>query len=131
MKELIEQQVVVADENQYVMPHPSIRRRFHQTAKQPVKNVIVGGQLKVVASVNRPELKGVLLRQIQAQRNLGGSKLSDFTRLLPQVSVDRIKKLLAEMRSSGVIRLEGKTRAGRWIPAENQVQLELPLDPSE
>jgi len=66
-----------------------------------------------VESSSRRPAKGELVRgAILAQ--VGPFTLGDLRGQLPGVSVQQVKKVLAEMKKSGQVRLEGRGRGAKW-----------------
>jgi len=45
-----------------------------------------------------------------------GSQFHDLQEVLPSLSRDQVKKILAEMKRDKMIRVVGKTSAARWYP---------------
>ncbi len=42
--------------------------------------------------------------------------LSELRQVLPDLTDDQVKKLLAELRRDGRVRCVGRTKAARWFP---------------
>ena len=60
--------------------------------------------------------KALVLKHLQGNRRKG-SPISELHQVLPALSASHLKRLLAEMRDAGQVRLEGKNRWARWFPA--------------
>ena len=51
-------------------------------------------------------------------RHNPGAPLADLCEVLPSLSADQVRTLLKELKQEGVVRSEGRTRAGRWFATE-------------
>lgn len=69
--------------------------------------------------LDRETNKELLLKHI---RDSGpeGCKGTDFAQVLPHLSRASIYRLLAELKEGGKIRVEGKTKAGRWFARQEE-----------
>lgn len=74
--------------------------------KQPVR---------VKKRLDRETNKALLLKHIIENRE-GGSRFSELTQVLPALSNDQVKKLVAELKKEGGIYNIGATRAALWYP---------------
>lgn len=58
----------------------------------------------------------VFARCGMVERSGQGSQFRDLNEVLPSLSRDQVKKILAEMKREKMICLVGKTSAARWYP---------------
>jgi len=65
--------------------------------------------------LDRATNKALLLKHIKENRKTG-SRLKELTQVLPALSYDQIKKLVAELQKEGKIHKIGVTRAALWYP---------------
>ena len=65
--------------------------------------------------LDRETNKQLLLKHIKDNKNQG-SQFRDLKEVLPSLSRDQVKKILAEMKREKMIRVVGKTSAARWYP---------------
>ena len=65
--------------------------------------------------LDRETNKQLLMKHIKDNKNQG-SQFRDLQEVLPSLSRDQVKKVLAEMKRDKVIRVVGKTSAARWYP---------------
>ena len=67
-------------------------------------------------SLDHESNKALVLKHLQDNSGKG-SPISELHQVLPALSASYLKRLLAEMRDAGQVRLEGKNRWARWFPA--------------
>jgi ATP-dependent DNA helicase RecG len=72
-----------------------------------------------VVGLDRETNKALLLRHIQGYQD-AGTRLAELKGVLPALSEGQIQVLLREMRDSGSVRVEGKTRGGKWFPEDER-----------
>jgi ATP-dependent DNA helicase RecG len=65
--------------------------------------------------LDRETNKQLLLKHIKDNKNQG-SQFRDLGEVLPLLSRDQVKKILAEMKTEKIICVVGKTSAARWYP---------------
>ncbi len=65
--------------------------------------------------LDRETNKQLLLKHIKDNKNQG-SQFRDLREVLPSLSRDQVKKILAEMKREKMICVVGKTSAARWYP---------------
>jgi ATP-dependent DNA helicase RecG len=65
--------------------------------------------------LDRETNKQLLLKHIKDNKNQG-SQFRDLKEVLPSLSRDQVKKILAEMKRGKMICVVGKTSAARWYP---------------
>ncbi|MCG2778379.1 MAG: putative DNA binding domain-containing protein [Desulfobacterales bacterium] len=65
--------------------------------------------------LDRETNKALLLKHIKENRG-SGSRFSELTQVLPALSNDQVKKLVAELKKEGGIYNIGATRAALWYP---------------
>lgn len=65
--------------------------------------------------MDRETNKQLLLKHIKDNKNQG-SQFRDLREVLPSLSRDQVKKILAEMKREKMIYVVGKTSAARWYP---------------
>jgi len=65
--------------------------------------------------LDRETNKQLLLKHIKDNKNQG-SQFRDLKEVLPSLSRDQVKKILAEMKREKMICVVGKTSAARWYP---------------
>ena len=65
--------------------------------------------------LDRETNKALLLKHIKENRG-SGSRFSELTQVLPALSNDQVKKLVAELKKEGEIYNIGATRAALWYP---------------
>jgi ATP-dependent DNA helicase RecG len=65
--------------------------------------------------LDRETNKQLLLKHIKDNKNQG-SQFRDLREVLPSLSRDQVKKILAEMKKGKMICVVGKTSAARWYP---------------
>ncbi|MCK5509244.1 MAG: putative DNA binding domain-containing protein [Desulfobacterales bacterium] len=65
--------------------------------------------------LDRETNKQLLLKHIKDNKNQG-SQFRDLKEVLPSLSRDQVKKMLAEMKREKMICVVGKTSAARWYP---------------
>ena len=65
--------------------------------------------------LDREENKALLLKHIKENRD-SGSRLKELMQVLPALTNDQIKKLIAELKKEGKIHKIGATRAALWYP---------------
>jgi len=65
--------------------------------------------------LDRETNKQLLLKHIKDNKNQG-SQFCDLREVLPALSRDQVKKILAEMKRGKMICVVGKTSAARWYP---------------
>jgi DNA-binding HxlR family transcriptional regulator len=66
-----------------------------------------------VETANSRSGKGEIVRQI-IEHQVGPFTLSELKAQCPSVSVQLIKKVLAQMRNEGLVQLAGRGRGARW-----------------
>ena len=66
--------------------------------------------------LDRETNKQLLLKHIKDNKNQG-SQFRDLKEVLPSLSSDQVKKILAEMKREKMICVIGKTSAARWYPS--------------
>ncbi len=64
--------------------------------------------------------RGSKTRRIRAavERKVSPFTISDIKRELPDISRDMIRTVLRQIRSEGLLRVEGRGRGARWIPTD-------------
>ena len=65
--------------------------------------------------LDRETNKQLLLKHIKENRD-SGSRLKELMQVLPALSNDQVKKLIAELKKEGKIYKIGATRAALWYP---------------
>ena len=65
--------------------------------------------------LDRETNKQLLLKHVKDNKNQG-SQFRDLREVLPSLSRDQVKKILAEMKREKMIGVVGKTSAARWYP---------------
>lgn len=73
--------------------------------------------------LDRETNKALLLKHIKENRD-SGSRLKELMQVLPALSNDQVKKLVAELKKDGKIYNIGATRAALWYP-ENMDSIAL------
>ena len=68
--------------------------------------------------LDREENKAILLSHLRGS-GAAGCAISELQQVLPSRSRDQIKRLLAQMRGEGLIRLVGERRWARWVAEED------------
>ncbi len=63
--------------------------------------------------------KELLLKHIRSNAKVG-SKFNELHQVLPALSRDQLKQLLKELKTQGLIRLQGKTSASTWSPGQER-----------
>jgi ATP-dependent DNA helicase RecG len=76
-----------------------------------------GGVYTRKRGLDRETNKALLLKHIEACQK-EGARFEDFIQVLPALSRDQIKALIKQLQLEGKIVLRGRTRSGRWFPAE-------------
>lgn len=66
--------------------------------------------------LNRATQRALLLQHI-TEWQANGATLGELCELLPELSRAQVQYLLSELKDEGRIRMEGRTRSGRWFPA--------------
>ena len=69
--------------------------------------------------LDRETNKALLLKHIVDNAETG-SQLKELLEVLPDLSNDQVRTLLREMHKAGDIVVIGKTKAGKWYPAEDE-----------
>ncbi len=113
VRELLEQEILVSNDEGVIDINPALKARRSQ--KQ---------MFKAAPIVNRTERKQQIFNQIRARQSVG-TRLVDLHQYMADLTASQIQALLKELKADGMIRLEGRTRAGRWFPSGLQLQLPL------
>ncbi len=69
--------------------------------------------------LDRETNKALLLKHIK-ENKIDGSRLKELTQVLPTLSYDQIKKLVAELQKEGKIFKTGITRSALWYPTDTE-----------
>lgn len=113
VRELLEQEILVSNDERAIDINPVLKARRNQ------KQIF-----KAAPIVNRVERKQQIFNQIRARQSVG-TRLVDLHQYMADLTASQIQALLKELKADGMIRLEGRTRAGRWFPSGLQLQLPL------
>ena len=116
VEELLGQEILVLNAEGEVDTNPSLKVRGKRLTKV--------NALKAAPVANRTERKQQLFNQIRANQSFG-ARLVDLHQSMSDLTASQLQALLKELKAEGLIRLEGRTRGGRWFP--NGIQLELTL----
>ena len=65
--------------------------------------------------LDRETNKALLLKHIEENKDTG-SRLNELMQVLPALSDNQVKKLIAELKNEGKIYHTGTTRAALWYP---------------
>ena len=65
--------------------------------------------------LDRETNKALLLKHIKENRD-SGCRLKELMQVLPALTTDQVKKLIAELKKEGKIYKIGATRAALWYP---------------
>lgn len=82
-------------------------------------------QIKALPMPDRNARKQELYNYILSS-NKTGLRLVELNTYMNDLTVPQIQALLKELKADGIIRLEGRTRAGKWFPNGTQLRLALP-----
>jgi ATP-dependent DNA helicase RecG len=66
--------------------------------------------------LDRETNKALLLKHVNAYSKVG-ARLAELREVLPALSEGQLQTLLRELKETGLILVEGKTRGGKWFPA--------------
>ncbi len=116
VQELVEQEILVVTSEGHLEANPLLKARGRRTIKP--------NSSKASPVADRAQRKQQLFNQIRINQGIG-SRLVDLHQTMSDLTASQLQVLLKELKAEGMIRLEGRTRAGRWFP--NGVQLQLTL----
>jgi len=85
-----------------------LSRRYYRAIGRP-------GVYTRKAGLDRETHRQLLLKHIRENAS-EGSRLSELTQVLPELSCTQVQRLLREMKARGSIHCVGRTNAGRWYP---------------
>ncbi len=86
-----------------------LARRYHKMAGEK-------GTYTRKKGLDRETNKALLMQHIEENKE-SGSRLKELRQVLPFLSNDQVKKLIAELKKEGKIYHTGTTRAALWYPA--------------
>lgn len=86
-----------------------LSRRFYALSGQP-------GVYTRKRGLDRDANKEFLLKHAEHRKDQG-STLAEFRQVLPHLPDRSLQQLLKELKESGRLRVEGRTRGARWFPA--------------
>jgi ATP-dependent DNA helicase RecG len=87
-----------------------LARRFYQM-------IGAAGTYTRRKGLDRETNKTLLLKHIRENAEHGVT-LKELRQVLPSLSAASVQSLVRQLKAEGRVRLEGKTKAGRWYPAE-------------
>ncbi len=69
--------------------------------------------------LDRDTNKALLLKHIRDYKKKG-TRLSELAQVLPSLTRGQLRRLISDLQAEGMIRCEGKTRAGKWYPVDGK-----------
>ena len=94
-----------------------LSRRYYQMVNEK-------GTYTRKKGLDRGTNKALLLKHIKENRE-SGSRLKEFMQVLPALSDNQVKKLVAELKKESRIYKTGATRAALWYPKESKAIVPL------